>query len=414
MNKQFIQILSTAVLGLVLVGFNSCGSAGKNDRGVEYMPDMFHSVAYEANTYVDYSYNVWNDEGQRVFSREELSRPRKPVGGTIARGFAGAMAAKTLSERDAALAQMQGIGTNTVAIPVNGAVPYYYGDTEEERTRATAELQMNPFPITREGLARGKDLYNVNCGICHGEKIDGNGWLVAEENVNAKYPAQPAILNSDEFISASNGRYYHSIYYGKNVMGSYKDKLSYEERWQVIHYIRSLQAKEKGLQYDNKMNTLNDWAVPGGPDGKDLAENKLAQSAVAIFTADTSVEAPKDSMEARSANTLELKNVFFETGKATLKKESKEELDILALLLSTYPNVKIEVSGHTDSDGNDASNMSLSNSRAEAVRAYLEAAGVANDRMLAKGYGETLPVASNETDEGKAQNRRTEFTILSK
>jgi hypothetical protein len=76
------------------------------------------------------------------------------------------------------------------------------------------------------------------------------------------YPAQPANLISDEFIAASPGRFYHSIMFGKNVMGSYKDKLSYKERWEVIHYIRSLQAREKSLAYSPDENSLNEYAVP--------------------------------------------------------------------------------------------------------------------------------------------------------
>ena len=72
--------------------------------------------------------------------------------------------------------------------------------------------------------------------------VMGLGYLVREDG--GVYPAQPANFLLEEFVQASEGRYYHSIMYGKNVMGGYADKLSYEERWQVIHYIRSLQAKE--------------------------------------------------------------------------------------------------------------------------------------------------------------------------
>ena len=199
--------------------------------------------AYEANHYDYYGLNTWGTEDEYY----KMAQPRKPVAGTIPRGYAGKVA----------------MAANDVVIPPNGSVPYYYGDTEEERTRAMNEIVANPYPITAAGLARGKELYTIYCGICHGEKADGNGYLVAEENLNVKYPAQPAILTSDEFVAASEGRYYHSIIYGKNVMGGYADKLSYEERWQVIHYIRSLQAKDRKLTYDENTNTLNLVGVPG-------------------------------------------------------------------------------------------------------------------------------------------------------
>jgi hypothetical protein len=65
-----------------------------------------------------------------------------------------------------------------------------------------------------------------------------------------------------QFIDTTNGLYYHAIMYGKNVMGSYADKLSYEERWQVIHYIRALQAKERKLAYNENENTLNSTSIP--------------------------------------------------------------------------------------------------------------------------------------------------------
>jgi mono/diheme cytochrome c family protein len=119
---------------------------------------------------------------------------------------------------------------------------------------------MNPFPIKAASLEQGKELYNIFCSTCHGEKADGNGYLLREDG--GKYPAQPANLINEEFTAASNGRFYHSIMYGKNVMGGYADKLSYEERWNVIHYIRSLQAKNVSKVYSEEENTLNAFAVP--------------------------------------------------------------------------------------------------------------------------------------------------------
>src|SRR5690606_21379217 len=98
----------------------------------------------------------------------------------------------------------------------------------DERLRATAEIIANPFPITAKGLERGKELYDIQCAICHGAKGDGLGYLVSDENPNAKYPAAPANFLLDDFVASSNGRYYHSIMYGSNLMGCYKDKISYE------------------------------------------------------------------------------------------------------------------------------------------------------------------------------------------
>ncbi|KXK35793.1 MAG: OmpA/MotB domain protein [Chlorobi bacterium OLB6] len=80
--------------------------------------------------------------------------------------------------------------------------------------------------------------------------------------------------------------------------------------------------------------------------------------------------------------------------------------------MSDNPTVKIEISGHTDSIGTDGANITLSTDRARAVKTYLVAAGIADSRMVAKGYGRSKPVATNATEEGRQENRRVEFTIL--
>jgi outer membrane protein OmpA-like peptidoglycan-associated protein len=107
-----------------------------------------------------------------------------------------------------------------------------------------------------------------------------------------------------------------------------------------------------------------------------------------------------------------LKNIFFETNRYQLKETSKAELAFLLYYLQTNPELKIEISGHTDDVGSDTDNQTLSQRRAEAVKAYLVSEGIRSDRIRAVGYGESKPIRSNDTDEGRAQNRRTEFVIL--
>jgi len=109
-----------------------------------------------------------------------------------------------------------------------------------------------------------------------------------------------------------------------------------------------------------------------------------------------------------------LQKVFFFTNKSTIKRESYPVLDQVAEVLIGNPNIaRIRVEGHTDSRGRDAYNMKLSQGRADSVRAYLIKKGVQPDRLDAMGYGETTPIAENNTSEGRAENRRVEFTILS-
>lgn len=108
---------------------------------------------------------------------------------------------------------------------------------------------------------------------------------------------------------------------------------------------------------------------------------------------------------------IALRNIFFDTGKSTLRKESNTELDRLVKLMKDVPSLKIEISGHTDNTGSASLNNSLSQDRAQAVVTYLTSKGVAASRMTAKGYGSTKPIASNDTSSGRQENRRTEFEI---
>jgi len=109
-----------------------------------------------------------------------------------------------------------------------------------------------------------------------------------------------------------------------------------------------------------------------------------------------------------------LKNIFFDFDKATLRSESTAELDRLINLLTTYGNLKIEISGYTDSKGSQAYNQKLSESRSKSVVDYLIAHGIPSARLTYKGYGMDDPIATNETDEGRQLNRRTEFKIIGK
>jgi outer membrane protein OmpA-like peptidoglycan-associated protein len=109
-----------------------------------------------------------------------------------------------------------------------------------------------------------------------------------------------------------------------------------------------------------------------------------------------------------------LQNIFFDFDKATLRPESAAELNRLTKLLNDVPTMKIEISGHTDNIGSNQYNKQLSAARAKSVVDYLINKGISAGRLTSVGYGETQPIASNETEEGRQINRRTEFKVLSK
>ncbi len=137
---------------------------------------------------------------------------------------------------------------------------------------------------------------------------------------------------------------------------------------------------------------------------KDVPTEALPPKAFSAAAVDT----------AQAGSVLELNNIHFATGSAVLTPESKTELETLFTVMNKYPKMIVEVSGHTDNVGDPAKNQKLSEARAAAVDVYLEKKGMAADRMVSKGYGETQPIAANDSDENKRMNRRTEFKILSK
>lgn len=117
-------------------------------------------------------------------------------------------------------------------------------------------------------------------------------------------------------------------------------------------------------------------------------------------------------IQIQEAVSFTLDNLHFATGKWDIMKSSYAELNELVEYMKLKNEIKIEIAGHTDSDGDDASNLDLSQKRADEVRKYLIAKGISADRIKAVGYGETKPIADNDSPQGKALNRRTEVKIL--
>jgi len=112
-----------------------------------------------------------------------------------------------------------------------------------------------------------------------------------------------------------------------------------------------------------------------------------------------------------------IENVYYDFNKAALKSESHPALDEVVKMLNTYPDMVIELGAHTDSKGSASYNQKLSDARAKSVVDYLVSKGIAGERLVAKGYGESMPVADNEIDgkdnpDGREKNRRTEFKVL--
>jgi outer membrane protein OmpA-like peptidoglycan-associated protein/tetratricopeptide (TPR) repeat protein len=172
--------------------------------------------------------------------------------------------------------------------------------------------------------------------------------------------------------------------------------------------VSKLQTDEEG----NYLVTL--------PIGKDYAFNvhrkgylfysenyNISETTDSIYTADI----PLQPIEANAS--VILKNVFFDTKKTDLKPESITELDNVVRLMNENPDMKILISGYTDNVGKPADNLKLSVGRATSVINYLLSKGVNNSRLSSKGFGADNPIADNNTDQGRALNRRTELSVVS-
>ena len=124
------------------------------------------------------------------------------------------------------------------------------------------------------------------------------------------------------------------------------------------------------------------------------------------------IDTPIIAIPIKVGTKVVLHNLFFATNKTQILPESEQALDELSTFMSQHPALAIRITGHTDNVGSDQANQILSEGRANAVRDELIKRGVASDRIEAEGKGESEPIADNATEEGRAKNRRVEFTII--
>lgn len=195
MNKNTLYLFSK--VAVVMMGFYmvSCGSQSQSP-GVEYMPDMYRSPALEP-----YSGNS---------NYADSMEARKPAEGSIARGY----------------------------------LPYGIPNSTEGYEMAGSLLK-NPLSASEEVLADGKIIYTKYCGHCHGEKGAGDGLTVTAGG----HPPPPA-YNSAALKNLPEGKMFHTITYGKNLMGQHSSQLNAEERWTVIRYVQTLQNPDGAANGD--------------------------------------------------------------------------------------------------------------------------------------------------------------------
>ncbi|QLG44559.1 c-type cytochrome [Costertonia aggregata] len=176
------------VLVFALVIFvASCSD--QNSRNYQYMPNMYESVGYETYQEVDFLPNG--------------SEAMKPVEGTISRGW----------------------------------MPYDFENTLEGKDLARVDVSPLDSIQKEENLAEGMQLYTIYCAICHGDKGNGQGWLVKQEKILG-VPSYDDVARN-----ITVGSTYHTIYYGLNSMGSYASQMNNDEMWKVSEYVMQLKQE---------------------------------------------------------------------------------------------------------------------------------------------------------------------------
>jgi outer membrane protein OmpA-like peptidoglycan-associated protein len=201
------------------------------------------------------------------------------------------------------------------------------------------------------------------------------------------------------------------------VAGIISDKLSYKKLGAHLDLIDLETGKTITETESNKSNGDYLLCLPAGKDyalnvSKDGYLFHSENFSLKNFSGYEPYRLDIQLQKLRPGATIVLNNVFFETNQWELKPESMIELDRLATLLKNNPEKKIEIGGHTDNLGSDEANLTLSNNRAQSVVDYLVKKGIAVNRLTAKGYGESVPIATNDTDAGRSKNRRTEFRVI--
>jgi outer membrane protein OmpA-like peptidoglycan-associated protein len=163
--------------------------------------------------------------------------------------------------------------------------------------------------------------------------------------------------------------------------------------------------------------TVDANGCPGDEDHDGVADNKDRCPDTPIGTRVDRNGCPMSAKETEllDTGTLRLDNVYFDTEKSTIKSESYGALDEVGEILAKWPELRIEIGGHTDNTGTSSYNRDLSDARAAAVKDYLTSKfSLQKDQYTSKGYGETKPVASNDSSDGRAKNRRVEFKVLNR
>lgn len=268
-------------------------------------------------------------------------------------------------------------------------------------------------------IENGKFTSPINIGYPINTDADETCFFVNSEGVLAFYAS-----NSLEENFGNTDIYFFKLYKEAQPTKviTLKGKIIYDDKRkgnQALLEIKNL--KTNRIVASTTSDKITDNYILALPIGEDYAMNVTCEGYL-FYSENFSLKTTTENISTREEDiTLQaikegqsvvLRNIFFETNSFELKEESNAELQTMLELMQKNPTLRIEISGHTDNVGKDDYNMTLSENRAKSVRQWLIDKGINTQRIVAKGYGKTKPIADNSTEEGRQQNRRTEFKII--
>ena len=325
------------VLSIASVGFTSCTSSGDNP-GIEYAPNMYRSQAYEPFTQDHLS--EYNPNGMTM---------RLPVRGTIARG--------------------------------QGSYLYPHPNTGDGYEASASYTSW--IPSTEKNVREGERLYNIYCQQCHGKSGGNDGAIFKSKKMPG--PSWPN-YQSEYIQSIPKGKIYHTITYGKGLMGSHAAMLSPEERWKVISYVKELSVGKENFKYDIETNENSAAMSNTSSEISAEAQNKVKSFATRILFQDV----PK---------------------RKELKSSSFSVLDELVQMLNANPNARLKIIGNTGVTLTEAGAESLGMDRANTVKDYLVSKGISASKLTAQSAGNDKMDGDLTDSEARADNRNVELIL---
>ena len=282
---------------------------------------------------------------------------------------------------------------------------------DKTKETITASVEVKPAdtdPISLQTNNYGKFETRIPEVASYTVSASSDGYLPKEQRVKLPTFQKDTTLLIDVYLTPVAKK----LILAGSVYNQKTDKLMTANLSMILREDRNVNMNltAKGGNYEKEINKLGWYIITASAEG-------FLNSTDSIYVPSKDVTPVVKDMYLQPIEvgvTVKLKNVYFDYDKTTLQSQSYVELDKVVEFLQKNSSVEIEIAGHTDSRGSDQYNLDLSQGRCQSVVDYLIAQGVESYRLTAHGYGEGKPIDSNDTEDGRANNRRVEFTVLKK